>query len=503
MTEPTNAQTERILVVATAQTAPGAIGALTGAGRATTPIGLVLVGEGACSSTTTILGREPDLTRICLKSAATAAVVCLPTVMLEARKRILQTLDTAGVRAATLTPILETLRAGVGAIAPSGLRESDLAALVGRAPRPVDDHALDAALASKRVLITGAGGSIGSELARIAAARKPALLALMDRSENALFDIDRELAARFPDVPRRVLLHDVVDEWGTRRLLSEVRPQTVFHAAAHKHVPMMEDHPAHAVTNNVFGARAVVDASIACAAERFVLISTDKAVNPTSVMGMTKRLAEIYVLSRRNSCATSLATVRFGNVLGSACSVLPIWAAQISEGGPVTVTDARMTRYFMTIPEAAGLVAQAASLSERDTQPADVYVLDMGQPVRILDLATRFITLHALTPRLDATPPNASEMPVIFTGARPGEKLNEELAYDAETLHPTSIPGILAWHGGPITGDFGDAMIAELTPLRASADRARIMSVLRRWTPQGADALFCSGDERVRLAEAS
>lgn len=506
MPNTTEAQPERILVVATQQTANAAVAALSGHSRQTKPVGVILLGAAQDSefAGAPVLGVEDDVARVCLKSAVTTAVVCLPSVMGEARRRVLDTLDTVGVRAVTLAPIHEALRAATGLIAASGLRESDLAALVGRTPRPVDDDALNAALAGKRVLITGAGGSIGSELARIAAARSPSMLALMDRSENALFEIDRELTARFPGVPRRVLLHDVVDEWGTRRLLSETRPQTVFHAAAHKHVPMMEDHPAQAVTNNVFGAKSIVDASIACAAERFVLISSDKAVNPSSVMGMTKRLAEIYVLSRRSGSATSLATVRFGNVLASACSVLPIWAAQISEGGPVTVTDARMTRYFMTIPEAAGLVAQAASLAERTDRPADVYVLDMGEPVRIVDLARRFIALHGLTPHEENNSPvSTGSMPLIFTGARPGEKLHEELAYDAEDLAPTPIPGILAWQSGPITADFGDAMIAELSPLRASADRGRILSVLRRWTPDASESTVCSDDDRVSLAQAS
>jgi O-antigen biosynthesis protein WbqV len=371
--------------------------------------------------------------------------------------------------------------------------------LIGRTPHAIDRNAVAATLTGKRVLITGAGGSIGSELARIVAGFDPAQIVLVERSENALFEIDRELAERTPHIPRRAILHDITDADATLRQFTALRPQVVFHAAAHKHVPLMEDHPAHAVTNNFFGTKSVADAALATGVARFVLISSDKAVNPTSVMGATKRLAEIYVqaLHRQGRAvsanATRYAAVRFGNVLGSACSVLPIWSSQIDRGGPVTVTDERMTRYFMTINEAATLVVQAAAQTPTHSGDADsaaLFVLDMGQPLRILDLAQRFIRARGFTPALDtrAHTPAESGEPILrlaITGVRPGEKLHEELAYDRERLAPTAHPGIRAW-----VGDAGDranlpALVADLALVRGGeTPRELVLDAIRRHVPE-------------------
>ncbi len=390
----------------------------------------------------------------------------------------------------------------------------DFTQLIGRAHYGLDRRAVGAILTGKRVLITGAGGSIGSEIARVAAGFNPESLILMERAENALFNIDHELGRRFPAVGRRAVLHDVVDPERTLRLLVEHRPHVVFHAAAHKHVPLMEDHPSHAIDNNLFGTKSIADAAVAAGAERFVMISSDKAVNPTSVMGATKRLAELYVAglarARRSQSAhtpgaTRLSMVRFGNVLGSACSVIPIWSQQISEGGPITVTDPRMTRYFMTIPEAATLVAQAAALTG-DPDSAPVYVLDMGEPVRILDLAVRLVRMHGLSPRLDrasldrlgeaalAAAPDvhdsldddaAPPLNVVFSGSRPGEKLFEQLAYAAEQLRPTAHPGITCWAGvGADACPDIHRLIADLSSVRHGGDRALVLSLIRRHVPE-------------------
>jgi FlaA1/EpsC-like NDP-sugar epimerase len=314
----------------------------------------------------------------------------------------------------------------------------------------------------------------------------------MERGENALFEIDRQIAQRFPSVQRRAVLHDVVDAAGTKRLLAELRPHAVFHAAAHKHVPLMEDHPAHALTNNLFGTKAIADAAAACGAERFVMISSDKAVNPTSVMGATKRLAEIYVswLAAHGSTRTRMSMVRFGNVLGSACSVLTIWSSQLAEGGPLTVTDERMTRYFMTINEAATLVLQSATLDAAANRRAGMYVLDMGDPVRIVDLAERFARAHGLTPRTPNAVGTAASGPridVVFTGSRPGEKIHEELAYAREMLRPTAHPGIRAWAGDgaePLSDAAAEAMLAELGGLQKSLDPAAVIAALQRHVPE-------------------
>lgn len=380
----------------------------------------------------------------------------------------------------------------------------DLASLINRQPRPIDRAAVSGLLKGKRVLITGAGGSIGSELARIAASFEPSCVALMERSENALFEIDRQLGTSFRTVARRAVLHDVVDAERTLKLVRELRPDVVFHAAAHKHVPLMEDHPAHAVTNNFFGTKSIADASLAAGAERFVLISSDKAVNPTSVMGATKRLAEIYVQAlHRDSHATPASTartrfsmVRFGNVLGSSCSVVPIWSAQLVDGGPITVTDTRMTRYFMTIHEAAGLVIQAASID--DPSPiAPVYVLDMGDPIRILDLARRFLDAHGYAARLvdrdgnlvldpdapDDTRRLAQRIDILISGVRPGEKLHEELAYAAENLKPTPCEGIGAWAGTPSTPPMA-SLVADLAHARHAESPDAVISTIRRLVPE-------------------
>ena len=403
----------------------------------------------------------------------------------------------------------------------------DPAVLIGRDPHRLDRAAVGRVLRNKRVLITGAGGSIGSELARIASDFAPEMLVLMERSENALFEIDRQLART--GVNRRAVLHDVVDAPGTRRLLAELRPEVIFHAAAHKHVPLMEDHPAHAVTNNVFGTKSVADAAAAAGCGHFVLISTDKAVHPTSVMGATKRLAEQYVrhlhrdlrergqesprpahaggerspsdsMSRSSHGAaqpTMFSVVRFGNVLGSACSVLPIWAAQLAEGAPITITDPRMTRFFMTIPEAATLVAQAAALSEGSTD-APLYVLDMGEPIRIVDLAERLIRLQGLEPVFAAdgrqSVATAGKAEVIFTGIRPGEKLHEELTYAAEPLRPTPHRGIRAFDTGADAIPDVSAIIHSLDAARRDTDPAAVLEALQAAVPEfGANFLRLAG----------
>ena len=326
--------------------------------------------------------------------------------------------------------------------------------LLDRDPRPIDEDVVGAAIAGKTVLITGAGGSIGSELARRVASLGPARLVLVERAENPLFDVDGQIAAAFPDLAREAVLHDVTRRRPTRDLLARLSPDFVLHAAAHKHVPMMEDHPAEAVENNLYGTRSIADAAQDAGAERFVMISTDKAVRPSSVMGASKRLAELYVQGLAAQSDTRFAMVRFGNVLGSACSVLPIWSGQVARGGPLTITDPGMTRYFMTIPEAAGLVLQAGV----GATGGEVFLLDMGRPVRIVDLAERFLAVQGFEPGVDVE--------LKFTGARPGEKLHEELAYADEESASTPHPSIRVWRGAPPSP-------ASITQIMARFDRLR------------------------------
>lgn len=358
-----------------------------------------------------------------------------------------------------LPPLEEQLagRATWSASAVAAKSSLDPSWLLDRDPHPLDRRAIGRIIRGKIVLITGAGGSIGSELARLVAGFEPAKLVLVERGENPLFEIDREIAATFPAVARAAVLHDITNGPATRWLLAEHRPHVVFHAAAHKHVPMMEDHPAHAVENNFYGTRSIADAAQAAGAQRFVMISTDKAVNPCSVMGATKRLAELYIQYLAARCRTLFCMVRFGNVLGSACSVLPIWSQQIAAGGPVTVTHPDMTRYFMTIPEAAGLVLQSAAL----TKGGEVFLLDMGAPIRIVDLAQRFIRAHGLEP--------GREIAIQFTGIRPGEKLFEELAYEGEDMLPTPHKSIRIWRTKAPSQRRMKAILARFDALRSGA----------------------------------
>ena len=441
-------------------------------------VGCISLDDHAPPAARPVLGSIDELAQIVERFHVTRAIVSIP--MNEDTGLVQRELSQLGVDVRCVLPIADQIAnqpditKAPAAVHFTGNRV-DIASLIGRSPHPIDTEAVGNLIRGKRVLVTGAGGSIGSELATIAAGYEPRQIILMERSENALFEIDRKLKEELPSVERLAVLHDVVDAEGTRAHLRELKPDIVFHAAAHKHVPLMEDHPSHAVTNNLFGTKSIADASIAAGVERFVLISSDKAVNPSSVMGATKRLAERYIqgVQRKKNVATKFSMVRFGNVLGSACSVLPIWASQLAQGRPITVTDERMTRYFMTIPEAAALVIQSAAIAH-DGKRAPVFVLDMGKPVRIIDLARRFCSAFGI----------AGEAPIVLTGSRPGEKLHEQLAYDAEQLAETGMPGIHTW-AGHLPDDFDlDTLVEDLAAVRASRDREAVIETIRSHVPE-------------------
>ena len=412
-----------------------------------------------------VVGTFERLEATATKPEVEQVLVSLPAVMHGEVRAAAATLDRRGVRWRFMPTLADQL---AGHSTPRHAGRIDPGQLIDRRPRPLDEAAIGACLTGKTVLITGAGGSIGGELARTVARFAPGKLVLVERAENALFEVDRQLGRLHPELPRQAVLHDVTRRDRTLDLMREVRPDVVFHAAAHKHVPMMEGHPAEAVENNLYGTRSIADAADATGCERFVMISTDKAVNPSSVMGATKRLAEMYVRHLGRTSATRFCMVRFGNVLGSACSLIPIWTDQLAHGGPLTVTHADMTRYFMTIPEAAGLVLQAGayagsecgvrreqcgeqkaltsaahcSLFPPHSEPGgEVFLLDMGDPIRILDLAERFLRLQGFEPNVD--------IPIRITGPRPGEKLFEELAYGSEEMIPTPHPSIRRWRCDP------------------------------------------------------
>jgi FlaA1/EpsC-like NDP-sugar epimerase len=354
--------------------------------------------------------------------AVTHIVIAMPSATGRARRRVLDLAAETGLPVLTV-PTATELREGRTV---STVRDIEPDDLLGRDSVQLDEAGISEFLSGKTVLITGAGGSIGSELCRQVARYGPLKLVLFELSEFALYGIEQELSERFPHLPLLRLMGDVKDQETLRRIFLRIRPQVVFHAAAYKHVPLMElDNAWAAVRNNTLGTYLTAAVAAECGVERFVLISTDKAVNPTNVMGASKRAAEMALSQlSRQAPATRFMAVRFGNVLGSSGSVIPKFKEQIARGGPVTVTHPDITRYFMTIPEAARLVLQAGAVGESGR----VYVLDMGEPVRIVDLARDLIRLAGHT--LD-------EIPITFSGLRPGEKLYEELLADADSTLPT------------------------------------------------------------------
>ena len=372
--------------------------------------------------------------------------------------------------------------------------------LLNRPQVPLDRDGMARLIQGRRVVVTGAGGTIGSELARQVAAFGPETLILLDNGEYALWQIDLELAETHPAVARKTLLADVRDEARVRAVFESCRPELVFHAAALKHVPMVEDNPLEGLLTNVAGTRHVADAARAAGARAMVLISTDKAVNPTSVMGASKRLAEMYCqaldrVARTSGKGLACITVRFGNVLGSTGSVVPLFQRQLARGGPLTVTHPDMQRYFMTVREAVGLVLQASVLRTGGVdlpsgQNSGIFVLDMGKPVKIVDLARQMIRLAGLQPDADVE--------IRFTGLRPGEKLHEELFHGQEPPVPTGHPGLLM--ASPRTAD--PALVGRAIDEIATACRgghARLaLNLLSRMVPEfepvpGAPAVEAGG----------
>ncbi|MCM5680844.1 polysaccharide biosynthesis protein [Schlegelella sp. S2-27] len=371
-----------------------------------------------------VLGPLNRLARHVEQQGITHLIVAMPSLRLPDRRRLIEQAAQTGLPVLTV-PSAEELREGSQV---SRVREIEPEDLLGREPVQLDEGGISECLNGKTVLVTGAGGSIGSELCRQVAHYGPSRLVLYELSEFALYSIEQELTIHFPHLTLVRLIGDVKNPEHLRRTFAAWRPQVVFHAAAYKHVPLMEeDNTWAALQNNTLGTWRAAMAAAEAGVERFVLISTDKAVNPTNVMGATKRAAEMVVSHMAaQGHATRFMAVRFGNVLGSSGSVIPKFKEQIARGGPVTVTHPQITRYFMTIPEAARLVIQAAAMGEG----GQVFVLDMGEPVRIADLAQDLIRLSGRT--LD-------EIPIVFTGLRPGEKLYEELLADADTSIATPI----------------------------------------------------------------
>lgn len=371
----------------------------------------------------TVLGGCDAIPRVCRRRKIAEVVIAIPSANGAKIKEIVALCQQAEVPFKTLPSVGSLID---GSVSVQQLKDVSLEDLLGRDPVRIENQKISNYLAGKRVLITGAGGSIGSELCRQICRFSPDKLILFDNAETPLFEIDKELSTLYSGLSIFPIIGDIRYRSRVEAIFDEFMPQVVFHAAAYKHVPMMEINPAEAVNNNVRGTQVVAETSDLFRVERFVTVSTDKAVNPTNVMGATKRSAEkiVQALSRRSK--TRFVTVRFGNVLGSNGSVIPTFTEQIKEGGPITVTHKDITRFFMTIPEASQLVLQAGSMGNG----GEIYLLDMGEPVKILHLAEELIRLSGKVPY--------DEVGIEFTGLRPGEKLYEELLLDGEGVKPTS-----------------------------------------------------------------
>jgi FlaA1/EpsC-like NDP-sugar epimerase len=375
-----------------------------------------------------VLGTIADIGKVAHERDAGALVIAIPSAPGSLTRRVVQAAADAGLKTRTLPPLSDVLS---GRASPSSLRDVQIEDLLRREPVQTDLAAVRNLGKGRTVLVTGAGGSIGSELCRQLAQLEPAMLVVLGHGENSIFDIQAELRTSHPGVPVVPVIADIRDAQRMHAIFDDCRPYAVFHAAAHKHVPLMEENVVEAITNNIHGTTNVVNAAIDAGVEHFVLISTDKAVRPTSVMGATKRLAERVVQHAAVAHGRNFVSVRFGNVLGSRGSVVPTFFRQIRAGGPVTVTHPEMRRYFMTIPESVQLVLQAGTLG----LGGEVFVLDMGEPVKIVDLATDLIRLCGFEPGKD--------IDVQFTGIRPGEKLYEEMFFHEEHAVPTNHPKLL------------------------------------------------------------
>lgn len=380
-----------------------------------------------------ILGTTEDLPRLVRELGIDHVVISIAQATRQEFRRILDICEQVPVKVRVIPALNEILE---GRVKLSRIREVQIEDLLGRAPISLDEESIHGFLTGKTLMVTGAGGSIGSELVRQVARYKPGALLLVERSEFALFNIEREVRARWPQLNVLPLIADVGEEGRMRSIFSAHHPHVIFHAAAHKHVPMMETNVSEAIKNNVLATSLLGNLAGEYGAEAFVLISTDKAVRPTSVMGASKRVAELVVQDLQHRYGTRYVAVRFGNVIGSAGSVIPIFREQIMKGGPVTVTHPDMVRYFMTIPEAAQLVLQAGAIGGK----GGILILDMGEPVRILDLAMETIRLSGLKPFED--------IDIVFSGVRAGEKLYEELQTSGEeltkTIHPKIFSGKIA-----------------------------------------------------------
>lgn len=417
-----------------------------------------------------VQGASREITDFLLRHKVEKAIIAMPGNGGRRIREVVQQLNALHLPF-EIIPSVEQLV--TGQVRASQIRPVEIQDLLGRPPTNLSNDKIRGLIHARTVMVTGGGGSIGSELCRQIAAHGPRELLIVERSEFLLFQVEQELRQLGFGSEIIPLVADVLDPIRMRGIFERYRPRILFHAAAHKHVPLMEHQPAEAFRNNSIGSRDLAELSVAYGVEKFVLISTDKAINPTNVMGATKRIAELYLQAlQAHTETTQFRAVRFGNVLGSSGSVIPTFKRQIASGGPITVTHPDITRYFMTVNEAVGLVLQSATLGGG----GDIFVLDMGQPIKILDVARQLIELSGLQPDTD--------IEIKFTGLRPGEKLFEELNHNTENHAPTPHPGIMQFLSQP--ADL-DKLRQDLTNLLAqcpSLDAASVKLAIKRIVPE-------------------
>ncbi|NJD87686.1 MAG: polysaccharide biosynthesis protein [Betaproteobacteria bacterium] len=416
-----------------------------------------------------VMGAIDDLPRLAGRLKVRHAIIAMPSVPYQVRRRVVEICKRARVSVLTV-PSLDNVAGGK--LASPKIRKVAVEDLMKRVPVTLDDAGLHDLLTGKVVMVTGAGGSIGSELCRQIAQFQPSMLVLFEQNEYGMYRVDNELREGFPEMPVASVVGDVKNALRVAQVMHQYSPSIVFHAAAYKHVPLMEElNSWEAVQNNVYGTYVVARAAIDYGVRKFVFVSTDKAVNPTNVMGATKRLAEMVCQALQAGTATRFEMVRFGNVLGSAGSVIPRFEEQIHRGGPVTVTHPEMVRYFMSIPEAAQLVLQAGCMG----LGGEIFVMDMGEPVKIVDLARDMIRLSELS---------EDEIKIVYTGLRPGEKLFEELLADDEHTRPTPHPKLrVAKARDAQPREWLDELVAWLTQDRIATD-TDVRRDLKRWVPE-------------------
>ncbi len=416
-----------------------------------------------------VLGRSSELGELVKRHKVEEVVITIASASGGTIRNLVKRCDEVSVPAKIIPGISEILD---GKVNLSRIRQVSIEDLLGREAVHLDMELVAGLVTDRSVVVTGAGGSIGSELCRQLSRLGPREIVLVERAEPALFLIHREMTADYPSIESVPALCDVNDADRVAAVFERHKPHVVFHAAAHKHVPMMEWNPGEAVKNNVFGTRTVADAADRCGVGTFMLVSTDKAVNPTSIMGTSKRVAEIYLQALSARSNTKYVAVRFGNVLGSTGSVIPIFKDQIEAGGPVTVTHPDMKRYFMTIPEASQLVIQAGAMGKG----GEIFVLDMGEPVRIVDLAHDLIKLSGFEPEVDIN--------VEFVGVRPGEKLFEEFAFDAEQMDKTRHPKIYVGRLSPRPWDDVTHGLTSMAELGDAPTREQVRAALKALVPE-------------------